>query len=295
MTLFARTLLDASTVTPPAAPVANPFSTSIVGNSTNNVMPLSITGTYTSVNVSTGASHGTASVSGSTSILYTPTSGYVGSDSFDYTATGPGGTSPPALASLTVTTPPFVPVTHTYTSGSGTETVPTGATNCTISVWAGGGGASSAGGGGAEERVLSIAVTGGNTMAYAVGSGGGGGVQGVSQPTAGTNSTVTGTVSGGSAAITAIKGGGALYTPTVGVGGTGGSGGTGTPGASGALPSGAGGNGGDAGGAPGTGGAGVSSGAPNNGFQPGGGGGGNSGASTVAGGGADGTISFAYT
>src|SRR5690349_11941607 len=53
----------------------------------------------------------------------------------------------------------FTPVTHTYNSGSGTETVPTGATSLTITSWSGGGGGSrrsalnqAGGGGGAESK-----------------------------------------------------------------------------------------------------------------------------------------------
>src|SRR3546814_7364997 len=39
-------------------------------------------------------------------VTYTPASGYYGSDSFAYAATGPGGTSAPASVQLTVGTPP---------------------------------------------------------------------------------------------------------------------------------------------------------------------------------------------
>ncbi|WP_206543617.1 beta strand repeat-containing protein, partial [Sphingomonas sanguinis] len=61
-------------------------------------------GTATSVAVASAPSHGTATTSG-TSISYTPTAGYVGSDSFTYTATNGSGTSSPATVTITVTAP----------------------------------------------------------------------------------------------------------------------------------------------------------------------------------------------
>src|SRR3546814_4408130 len=41
-----------------------------------------------------------------TTLFRSPASGYYGSDSFAYAATGPGGTSAPASVQLTVGTPP---------------------------------------------------------------------------------------------------------------------------------------------------------------------------------------------
>src|SRR5262249_46634510 len=72
--------------------------------STGNAIDLagSITGTYTSVAIATGPSHGMASLAG-TRITYTPTTGYVGTDSIAITATGPGGPPAPALLSITIT------------------------------------------------------------------------------------------------------------------------------------------------------------------------------------------------
>lgn len=64
----------------------------------------SITGMYHSIAVGTAAAHGTTSVAGNV-VTYTPTTGYFGTDSFTYTATGVGGTSNVATVSLTVTTP----------------------------------------------------------------------------------------------------------------------------------------------------------------------------------------------
>ncbi|MEN5284546.1 putative Ig domain-containing protein [Stenotrophomonas lactitubi] len=58
-------------------------------------------GVITSITVASAPAHGTATVSGVT-VVYTPTGTFFGSDSFTYTATGPGGTSAPATVSITV-------------------------------------------------------------------------------------------------------------------------------------------------------------------------------------------------
>ena len=72
---------------------------------------------------------GTVSLTGTTA-TYTPASGYFGSDSFTFTATGPGGTSSSATVSLTVATPPppvvtppTTPVVVTPPSGGGNQPV----------------------------------------------------------------------------------------------------------------------------------------------------------------------------
>ncbi len=92
----------ASITVNPQTPVANPVSATVYAYTSNNNIPLTITGgAPTSVAVATGPSHGTATASG-TMISYTPTSGYTGSDSFTYTASNAGGTSPAATASITV-------------------------------------------------------------------------------------------------------------------------------------------------------------------------------------------------
>ncbi|WP_158664919.1 putative Ig domain-containing protein [Pseudomonas sp. SWI44] len=87
------------------APVAGAVSTTVAANSSTHAIPLALSGgPVSSVAISTAPSHGTAVVSG-TAISYTPTAGFSGSDSFAYTATGPGGTSAPATVSLSVTAP----------------------------------------------------------------------------------------------------------------------------------------------------------------------------------------------
>ena len=63
-----------------------------------------ITGVHSSLAIGTAPAHGTTSIAGDV-ITYTPTAGYSGTDSFTWTATGPGGTSNVATLSLTVETP----------------------------------------------------------------------------------------------------------------------------------------------------------------------------------------------
>lgn len=85
-----------------AAPVAGTVTASVAFNSTANPIILNLSGGPAgSVAVTTPASHGTATASG-TAITYTPTTGYNGSDSFQYTATNAGGTSAPASVTITV-------------------------------------------------------------------------------------------------------------------------------------------------------------------------------------------------
>jgi hypothetical protein len=90
-------------VTVPAAPTANNVSLSTAYNTAGSTS-LSIGGVYSSTVLASNASHGTASISGATA-SYAPNSGYYGSDSFTYTATGPGGTSAPATVSVNVAVP----------------------------------------------------------------------------------------------------------------------------------------------------------------------------------------------
>ena len=84
------------------APVANAASATVAHGSSANAVALNITGgAPTSVAVSTAASHGTATASG-TSITYTPNASYSGTDTFAYTATNVAGTSAPATVTVTV-------------------------------------------------------------------------------------------------------------------------------------------------------------------------------------------------
>lgn len=126
-------------------------------------------------------------------------------------------------------------LTRTYTSGSGTETVPNGYNTVTIEVWGGGGGGgngaiarvspllySGGGGGGSSgycRSVIPVTGLGGDTVTYSVGAGGGVATNGVaSSVTAGTLAMTTMTAnpgSGGTTAVTVTPGsGGAPGTAT---------------------------------------------------------------------------------
>ena len=79
------------------APVAGNVSTTVAANSSANTVPLNLSGgAASSVAVDAAPSHGTATASGTT-ISYTPTAGFSGTDSFTYTATNASGTSSPCL------------------------------------------------------------------------------------------------------------------------------------------------------------------------------------------------------
>lgn len=82
--------------------VANNVNATIATGSTSNVIPVSISsGIATSLSIASLPTHGSASVSGLT-LLYTPQSGYVGTDSFTYTASNSAGTSSPATVNIVV-------------------------------------------------------------------------------------------------------------------------------------------------------------------------------------------------
>lgn len=87
-------------------PVAANETLIVAGNTTNNAVPASITVngavvTPDSLAVATQPTHGTASVVGG-AIVYTPTSAYVGPDSFTYTGTVTGTVSSPGTVTIDV-------------------------------------------------------------------------------------------------------------------------------------------------------------------------------------------------
>lgn len=93
------------TVAPPGAPVVQPVSAAVDYGSRDNPIALQIAGDgVTGVVVLTAPAHGTTAVDG-LAIRYTPAAGYAGADSFTYAAVNPGGTSAPALVSITVAAP----------------------------------------------------------------------------------------------------------------------------------------------------------------------------------------------
>jgi hypothetical protein len=120
---------------------------------------------------------------------------------------------------------PIITRTYTYATPSGTEVVPYGVTSCTILAYGGGGGGAATsggayncgGGGGAGFSQLTIAVSAGQTIAFTVGQAGLNGVwisgTGVVNPGyAGTATTASGTVTGGTISISAGGGGGGTAT-----------------------------------------------------------------------------------
>ncbi|MEO4000559.1 IPT/TIG domain-containing protein [Mesorhizobium sp. CAU 1732] len=90
-------------VAAPAVPVAADATGSMAFGNTSLAIDLTdnISGHSTSIAVATAPLHGTASVSGYV-ITYTPEAGFHGTDSFTYTASGPGGTSMPATVTVAV-------------------------------------------------------------------------------------------------------------------------------------------------------------------------------------------------
>ncbi|MBV7537867.1 putative Ig domain-containing protein [Duganella sp. sic0402] len=115
---FTVTATDSSTATPftasqtysgrvgAGAPVAAAFSTTVAyGSSANNINLVLSGGTPTSLSLVSNAAHGVASVSGTTTISYTPTAGYAGADSFTYNASNAFGTSARATVSIMVSAP----------------------------------------------------------------------------------------------------------------------------------------------------------------------------------------------
>ncbi len=97
-------------------PVAGAGSATVGYDSTANAVTLSLSGgTATSVAIASAAAHGTATATG-TSIKYSPTTGFFGSDSFTYTASNTAGTSSAATISVTVSAP-TISVTPTTLAG----------------------------------------------------------------------------------------------------------------------------------------------------------------------------------
>ncbi|MCF8506358.1 MAG: hypothetical protein K9G59_15710 [Caulobacter sp.] len=93
------------TVTAPPAPTVAAVNANVAYNSAGEAITLLPAGVFTSLDVATGPTNGSVTLSGSTA-TYVPAAGYFGADSFTYTATGPGGTSSPATVNLTIATPP---------------------------------------------------------------------------------------------------------------------------------------------------------------------------------------------
>ncbi|MBR0555667.1 autotransporter domain-containing protein [Ciceribacter sp. L1K23] len=101
-----------------AAPVAGNVNATVEANSNGNAITTAVSGGIaTSVAIASSPAHGAASASG-TSITYTPTSGYSGTDSFTYTATNASGTSAAATVTVTVAAPTLAIAPSTLVGGT---------------------------------------------------------------------------------------------------------------------------------------------------------------------------------
>jgi len=96
------------TVSPPGPPVASNRTVGIpAGTPTPIDLSTSVAGVSSSIALGSLPANGLAAVSGYV-VTYTPATGFTGTDSFTYTATGIGGTSAPATVTLTVISAPTV-------------------------------------------------------------------------------------------------------------------------------------------------------------------------------------------
>ena len=107
-------------------PVVGNVSATVNENTSNNSIALSLTTRHYSKGfvIDSGPSHGTLTLSGS-SVLYTPTTGYTGGDSFTYHAYNIGGNSNKGTGTITVGVTTAAPVTS---NGSMTLTENTSST-----------------------------------------------------------------------------------------------------------------------------------------------------------------------
>jgi hypothetical protein len=130
-------------------PVAGAGTAAVAFNTPTviNLAPFITGGPATSVTASSPI-NGTVTVSGPTSVTFTPTPGYAGAASFTYTATNTGGTSAPATVTVTVSgqlpiagpgtatvplnTPTVINLASFITGGAATSVVPSGAVSGSV-------------------------------------------------------------------------------------------------------------------------------------------------------------------
>lgn len=132
---------------------------------------------------------------------------------------GPGSWLEATL--LTPATGSFSPIEHAYSiAGSGTETIPTGASSMTVEIWGGsgqggvftGGIGSGGGSGGYSRTVTSVSGDGGETMSYVVGAAGAPGSGALSEVVAGSFAITTMIAGGGTEAAGLTPGTGGSAT-----------------------------------------------------------------------------------
>jgi uncharacterized protein YhjY with autotransporter beta-barrel domain len=94
----------------PALPIAKNSNSTVAANSVGNVLTLKLTGgPADNVTIQATTANGLLTLAGST-VAYTPTAGYYGTDSFSYSASNAGGSSQTATVTITVNPPP--PIAH---------------------------------------------------------------------------------------------------------------------------------------------------------------------------------------
>jgi len=155
-----NTLITATVILP--KPVTNDVGTAaspieVAKNSTNNLVPIVIIGTATSLGIPVLATHGTTNL---TNLLctYTPTPNYVGTDTFKYTATNSSGTSDAATVYIKVidtTVPPVAKnITATVLAKSTNNIMPLSVTGLYTAAFA------------ATQPLNGVATVSGNTLYY---------------------------------------------------------------------------------------------------------------------------------
>ena len=88
-------------ITYAVAPLVSDSAVSVPAGTTTTITPSLSGPAATAVTVASGPSHGSVTEDG-LSFLYTPQAGFVGTDSFSYTASNASGTSAPATVTITV-------------------------------------------------------------------------------------------------------------------------------------------------------------------------------------------------
>jgi uncharacterized protein YhjY with autotransporter beta-barrel domain len=128
--------LTVATPPPPSAQAGTSTvggSTTTTGTSVQINLSSLVTGVYNTIQIASQPAHGTVTLSGGAGPLpgqvaapvspyiatYTPTVGFVGTDSFTFTATGPGGTSAPGTVTITVVGQVPIATPKTATAGDG--------------------------------------------------------------------------------------------------------------------------------------------------------------------------------
>ncbi|PXV59883.1 Putative Ig domain-containing protein [Dyella jiangningensis] len=116
---FSGTQSFTVSVAQPAPVVVNDTASTNANTAATIPVTANDTGPITSIAVTRQPTHGTATVNG-LNVVYTPADNYFGTDSLNYTATGPGGTSTAATVSITVAAgavPAVAPQAVTVLSG----------------------------------------------------------------------------------------------------------------------------------------------------------------------------------